>query len=193
MTLIDLIKSNAWLSVKFTLEKLYPDQRMLMDDYETVYAELQTMTLAETNITIDVHWVHDDYDNTDYIDVSGYYINPEERVNTYTNSLSIEFTPWNEWLNMPIDNQSLKIFSELEIIAHCLFEMTFIGFDQDDIQAEMDNIKKIADDYDKMTPEERRKNTYTWEEVKERLSINFDENDLDHDQDDAENSDDKND
>ena len=193
MTLIDLIKSNAWLSVKFTLEKLYPDQRMLMDDYETVYAELQTMTLAETNITIDVHWVHDDYDNTDYIDVSGYYINPEERVNTYTNSLSIEFTPWNEWLNMPIDNQSLKIFSELEIIAHCLFEMTFIGFDQDDIQAEMDNIKKIADDYDKMTPEERRKNTYTWEEVKERLSINFDENDLDHDQDDVENSDDKND
>ena len=47
--------------------------------------------------------------------------------------------------------------------------MTYAGFEQEDIQAEMDRIKKIADDYDKMTPEEKEKNTYSWDEVKERF------------------------
>jgi hypothetical protein len=34
MTLADIIKSNSWLSVKLTLEKLFPDQNEFWDDYE---------------------------------------------------------------------------------------------------------------------------------------------------------------
>lgn len=169
MTLAELIKSHSWPSVKLTLEKMFPDQDDLWDDYEKVFYALQTMRLHESNVTIDVHWVHDDYDNTDYVDVSGYYTNPADRNDQHTNSLAIEFTPWQEWLGMPIDSESLEKFSGLEIIAYCLNEMTYAGFEQEDIQAEMDRIKKIADDYDKMTPEEKKKNTYSWDEVKERF------------------------
>jgi len=175
--LIDIIKSNAWLSVKLTLEKLYPDQSECWDDYEKVFHQLQTMQPKESNTTIEVTWVRDDFDNTDYVNVSGYYTNPDERTNELTNSLALEFTLWEEWLGMPIDKKSLETFSELELIAHCLNEMTFAGFEQEDIQAEMDSINKIADDYDKMTPEEQKKNTYTWEEVKEKLGINFENDD----------------
>jgi hypothetical protein len=177
MILFDLIKSNAWLSVKHTLEKLYPDQSECWVDYEKVFHQLQFMQPKESNTTIEVTWVHDDFDNSDYVDVSGYYTNPAYRTDKHTNSLALEFTRWEEWLGMPIDKESLETFSELELIAHCLNEMTFAGFEQEKIQAEMDRINKIADDYDKMTPEERKKNTYTWEEVKERYGINFENDD----------------
>lgn len=171
MTLSEIIKSNAWLSVKLTLERLFPDQHELLDDYEKVFYELRTMQPAESNVTIDVHWVHDDYDDTDYVDVSGYYTNPADRTDEYSNSLAIEFTTWQEWLGMPVDQKSLKEFSELELIAYCLDELTYAGFEQDEIQAEMNRIKKIADDFNKLSPEKKAKNTYTWEEVKKKFGI----------------------
>lgn len=185
MTFAEIIKSQSWLSIKLTLEKLFPDQSEFWDDYEKVFYELQTMTAKESNVTIDVSWVHDDYDNTDYVDVSGYYTNPADRTNEYTNSLAIEFTPWQEWLGMPIDENTLKTFNEFEIIAYCLNEMTYAGFEQEEVQAEMDKLKQIADDYEKMTPEEKKKNTYTWDEVKERFKKKDEE--IDNDDNDEQN------
>ena len=73
---------------------------------------------------------------------------------------------------MPIDEKSLEEFSELELIAYCLDEITFIGFEQEDIQAEMDKLKKISDEYSKLTPEEKAKRTYTIDEVKDMISDN---------------------
>lgn len=35
---------------------------------------------------------------------------------------------------MTISKESLDYFSELEIIVHCLYEMTFMGFSDEDIQ-----------------------------------------------------------
>lgn len=169
MTFVEIIKSQSWLSVKLTLKKLFPDQSEYWDDYEKVFYELQTTPSKESNVTIDISWVHDDYDNTNYVDISGYYTNPVNRTNEYSNSLAIEFVPWQEWLGMPIDENTLKTFNKLEIIAYCLNEMTYAGFEQEDVQAEMDKLKQIADDYEKMTPEEKEKNTYTWDEVKERF------------------------
>lgn len=80
-------------------------------------------------------------DNAEYVNVSGRYNNPEDNTNGHTNSLAIEFTAWNEWQGMDIDKKSLQNFSELEIIAHCLYEMTFVGFEEEEIQAEINNIK----------------------------------------------------
>lgn len=168
-TFVQLIKSHSWLSVKLTLERLFPEQDNLMDDYERMFDSLKFISATESNITIDVHWVHDDYDDTDYVDVSGYYTNPEDNTDEYSNSLAIEYTPWQEWLGMTFDTNSLQNFSELEIIAYCLNEMTYAGFEQEEIQAEIDRIKKMADDYKNMTPEEKKQNTYTWDEMQEKF------------------------
>jgi len=176
MTLDQLIKSHSWLSVKLTLESLFPDQNNLMDDYERIFESLRFMEAEETNLTIKVHLVNDDFDDTSYVDVSGYNTSPEDNTDEFSHSLAIEFTPWQEWLGMSVDTDSLHNFSELEIIAHCLNEMTYAGFEQEDIQAEIERIKKMADNYTNMTPEEKRQNTYTWEEIQEKLK-NLDEDD----------------
>ncbi len=169
MTLSEIIKSNSWLSVKLTLEKLFPDQEEFWDDYEKVFNELKVIQPKSSNVTIDIHWVHDDYDDADYVDVSGYYTNPADRTNEYTDSLAIEFVPWEEWLGMPIDETSLKEFNELELIAYCLNEMTYAGFEQEDIQSEINRIKEIKDEYESMTPEEKAKKTYSFDDVNDIL------------------------
>lgn len=170
----ELIKSHSWLSVKMTLEKLFPDEKNYLDGYEEVFNTLKTAEAEVSDVTLNVRWEHDDFDNTDYVHVSGYYTNPDDREDEYSGGLAIEYTPWEEWLGMDIDSESLKNFSELEIIAYSLNEMTYAGFTQEDVQTQMDKLKKIVDDYEKMSPEEKKKNTYTWDEVKERF-FNFDD------------------
>ena len=156
------------------LSKLHPDQEEFMDDYQHVFSQLQVITSLPSNVTIDVGWVHDSYDNTHYVDVSGYYTNPVDRTNKYTNSLAIEYTPWNEWLGMPIDKDSLRNFSELEIIAHCLIEMTFAGFEQEDIQSEIDRIKDIKEEYNNLTPEEKKQQTISLNDLKAKYDTDSD-------------------
>ena len=88
-------------------------------------------------------------DQLDYLDDYEYVIL------TVFSTLALEFTPWDEWLGMDIDQSSLKDFSSYEIICHCLDEMTFMGFDQEEIKNEMDKIKEAVADYKNMTEEEK--------------------------------------
>jgi len=160
------------------MERLFPDQKELLEDYEKVFNELKVMKLGQGNITIDIHWVNDDYDQTKYVDVTGYYTNPADRTDKFTNSLAIEFVLWEEWLSMPIDSNSLAEFNELEIIAYCLNEMTYAGFEQQDIQAEMNCLKGIKDEYDGLTPEEKAKRTYTLNEMMGKMKKDENKNRL---------------
>jgi hypothetical protein len=169
MTFDQLIKSNTWLSVKITLDRLFPEQNNLLNNYERMFDNLKFIAAEESNLTIDVHWILDDFDDTDYVDVSGYYTNLQDNTDLYSNSLAIEFTPWQEWLGMTLDTDSLQNFTELEIIAYCLHEMTYAGFEQEEIQAEIERIKKIADNYKKMTSEEKKQNTYTWDDMQKKF------------------------
>ena len=124
------------------------------------------MRSVKSNVTINVQWVHDDFDDIDYVDVSGYYTDPADRNDEYSNSLGIEFTPWEEWLTMPIDEKSLKEFSQLELITHCLYEITFVGFDQEEIQEELDKLNEIADDYSNSSPEDKVNRTYSLDDIR---------------------------
>jgi hypothetical protein len=182
MTLSTLIKSNSWLSIQLVLLQLHPDEQEFIEEYEKVFNELRIMQPLTCNITIEVSMVDDDYDNTQYVNVSGYYTNPSERSNEYTNSLAIEFVPWIEWLGMEIDKNSFENYTELEIIAHCLHEMTYAGFEHDEIQAQIDKINQMKVDYESLTPEEKTTRTFTYDELLERFNedINEDEENIEN-------------
>ncbi|TAM48214.1 MAG: hypothetical protein EPN55_00570 [Gammaproteobacteria bacterium] len=70
---------------------------------------------------------------------------------------------------MDIDPQTLRDYTPAQIMAHCLWEMTFHGFEQSEIQAERDEIKRRVEELDSMTEEERRKRLIPWEQVKKDL------------------------
>lgn len=60
---------------------------------------------------------------------------------------------------MTLSSNTLKQFSELEIISHCLYEMTFMGYDEKEIQKQLSIIKTTVEEYKNMTAEERQNNS----------------------------------
>jgi len=151
----DLITNSFWLRVETVFSNIYPDQLDYLDDYEYVFDQLKSLKPKESNITIIVSYEADSFDNEQYVNVSGYDNSKTIPSNDLTESLALEFTPWEEWLGMNIDQASLNDFSSYEIMCHCLHEMTFMGFDQKEIKNELDKIKEAVEDYKNMTEEEK--------------------------------------
>ncbi|TQD38826.1 DUF6557 family protein [Haloflavibacter putidus] len=144
MTLNQLIQTNAWASVAEILVELYPAEKENLDGYALVYEKLKFLNPEECDMYIELKNVTDDFDGEPYVDISGKYKNPKTEEEKF--SMAIEFTPWSQWLGMDICPESIEEFSELEIIAHCLYEMTFAGFEEKDIQEELNNIKETAEE-----------------------------------------------
>lgn len=59
---------------------------------------------------------------------------------------AIEFLDWSEWLDMEIAPETEAMFSDVEIIAHCLWEMTFVGYNRAEIREQFEEIKQAKAD-----------------------------------------------
>jgi len=171
MKLYDIIKSNSWLSVELTLLQLYPDQAKMLDEYRNVFENLKYLEPEDSKMRIEL--TEHDYDPDDdgeietYVDVSGQDDTKDE--NGRTISYAIEFTEWKKWLGMSMAPETLKNFSELEIIAHCLYEMTFIGYDEEEIQEELKSLERTIEELKNLTEGERKEKTISLDEFKRRL------------------------
>lgn len=175
MTLKDLINNHHFLSIASELTRLYPAEQAQIDDYGDVFHQLRLMPAEPSDITVRLTTIKDE-DET-YVDVDGYYTDGRVDEQSGNDALALDFTPWKKWLGMKIDHRSHDDFTELEIIAHCLYEMTFISFDEGEIQADLDNLKRTVDEYEKMSPEERKANTTSLEDFLKELDENGDEED----------------
>lgn len=169
MRLKELIDTNNWLSVSMTLTSLYPDQEEGLEAYKKVFGFLQDMTPTDSDIEIVLTQCYDDETNEEsYVDVSGRKQNNDDF--QLTESLAIEFVPWTRWLGMTVSSDTSKQFSELEIISYCLYEMTFVGYDEKEIQRQFSIIKSTVDEYKNMTAEERQKNSKPLDDFLQELN-----------------------
>jgi len=168
----NLIDSNNWLSVKLILLELYPDQETMLSEYENVFQLLKLSQPVDSDMSIALTERKDDFEDENepstYIDVSG--IKKQKEENPIADSYALEFVEWKEWLGMDFVPATLANFTELEIIAHCLYEMTFISFDENEIKQQLETLDKQVEEYKNMSEEERNQRTMTLEELKEKLN-----------------------
>jgi hypothetical protein len=124
MTLKQIIKDYIWLNIKPKMLELYPDEEENgnLALYEEVLEKLRFMAPVSSDIMLNITWQQDDFDDEKYVDVSGNDLNPDTTLPIITDACAIEFTPWNKWLGMEITENTLKDFSELEILCHSLYE-----------------------------------------------------------------------
>lgn len=172
-----LIKSHHWLSVEMTLLSLYPEQKESIDGYRTVFDRLQIIEPAidEMLIVLSEHPCDIDDQNdsaTTYVDVSDRKLIPEP--DSLTDSHALEFVKWENWLGMDLAPETVENFNELEIIAHCLYEMTFYGYDQDEIQGQLSSLKSMMEDFQNLPEEERSQETISLEDFLKELDENSD-------------------
>ena len=70
---------------------------------------------------------------------------------------------------MKLSPETLENFNELEIISHCLYEMTFCGYEQEEIQEQLQSIKKSVEDYKNLSDEEKKLKTFSLDELKDKI------------------------
>jgi len=172
MKLNDIIKSYNWLSIELTLLRLYPDQETMVDDYRNVFEKLKFLEPEEYDMSIVLtEYDSDSDDESDartYVDVSGR--KKEKDPNTMSDSYAIEFVEWEKWLGMDLAPETTKRFSDLEIIAHCIYEMTFMSYNEEEIKEQFDKINDRVEEYKNLTKDEKEENIITLDELKRRLN-----------------------
>lgn len=104
-----------------------------VESYYQVFRRLQQMNGVKSAYQI-------------YIDgngnVSGYKIDEHGKEHFY----DLDYLPWRYWLGMEIHFDTLLRYNDFEIIAHCLWEMTWISFEEEEI--EMERMRQLIEDLD---------------------------------------------
>ena len=130
MTFEQLLKTNNWQSISSMFLKIYPKAESEIDGYKNVFHKLVRMSPERTDMSIVIAKIMDD--DKEFIEVCGLHNNPKRQDEKYLQG--IEYVPWRKWLGMDICKESMDSYSNEEIIVRCLYEMTFLGFNDDEFQ-----------------------------------------------------------
>ena len=127
ISLYDLLKEVNFESVFKVLCQWYDDQERNKEGYLNVFNTLLSMTPLKHNLSdlfINIESINED--GEEWLYVNG--------VNIYNkHHYGIEFESWNKWISMFITQKSLDIFPKEDIVAGCLYEMTFHGFNENTV------------------------------------------------------------
>jgi len=172
MGLKELLLSTDWDEVKQSLLRSYPDSRRTIDKLQRVFERLLSLEGGETKTRLCFAEVMREGINEEpYIEVFGkdgtlnrdlpdfpYFSETARR--DFANleaSFALELVPWEEWLGMELDPSTSQEYSASDLIAHCLWEMTFFGFDQATIEAQRKEINRRAKELESMSEEDKEK------------------------------------
>jgi len=156
VTFKELLQQVKYENVEKVILKFYPDEKNNVEagGYREVFEELLDLKpkFREKKWYIVIRKIIDE--DGFYYDVSGKPANEEQLY-------GLEYTPWEEWLGFYIDSKNIPSdFTKEDIVAHCLWEMTWCGFSQDEIQK---RIKEIEREIERIESGEEK--TYTLEEI----------------------------
>jgi hypothetical protein len=146
MILKGLQEKCDWDSVSAKLTELYPDQADNLPNYYQAWLEMRSLTPVPSSMMITIGERHDEQTGKSTYSVSG--IEAATGKGSVVRTLegfrelpySLGMTKWVEWLGMKIEPRTLSRYSELEIVAHCLFEMTVYGWSQGDVSDSHDEL-----------------------------------------------------
>lgn len=184
MKLAEVIEKASWAETKACLLWNYSDVEKSMAGSEKVFHELRKLQPTSTSMRIFIRKTfREGLDEEAFTEVVGKngtlnkesedfkYFNKSED-SDYANSeveYALDFHPWEEWLGMEIDTGTHQKYTYPEILAHCLWEMTFMGFDQDAIREEKQGLERRVDELKNVTAKERNEKLIPLEEMKKRF------------------------
>lgn len=137
----ELLRRVNFDVVMSRMTKWFPGQEKNRDGYEKVFNRLRTITPGKkhnlNDLFINVDIVEEDGDK--FLDVCGVEtFNPKSQ-----KRYGIEFLPWKDWVGMFITQRTLDILPNEEIVAACLYEMTFFGYEEKDVMDEKTKLENV--------------------------------------------------
>jgi len=185
-----LIDDTTWEQIEEALIRIYNVTPHNMEGYMSVVQKLSNMTPKESDVRIFITWVPpdpkwDDKDDIGYWDIHGrdgtlhkdtdgakLFPNASEEWLNSEVTWALEFSEWCEFLGMSIDPETANNIelSKADIVAHVLWEMTFCGYDEEEIQGKADELKEKVEEVKNMSEEELKENCYNnMEEFEEKM------------------------
>jgi len=158
-TVKQLLENYNFDAVWAEIVKWHPEEELLNEDgYRRVLSELKDMTPENTDVAYAVIEKQDrrkEYEDSPeilatigeeetaryWIDVSGLHLGDDTH-------WAIEFMPWAQWLNLVVKADKLELTGD-QLLAHIVWEMTFFGFEQEDVvekKADLDLAVRELDD-----------------------------------------------
>lgn len=133
-TLGELVHALEWRDVETDFQRLYPGEPDWLVQHARVFSALRALRPRLSEMEIVIAEVEDERGET-WIDVSG---------RSGDELVAIEFVDWAEWLGMVVDQTTARRYTPGEIVSHCIWEMSFFGFDEDTIQEKWSEIEALA-------------------------------------------------
>lgn len=94
-------------------------------------------------VTVDDTYYDDnkieDWKDFPYYTVDGYSPNDDM-------DYGLSLTPWGEWLGMEIDKEAIDTLTKEEILVHAMWEMTFNGYEEDEVLAYGNRLSEMVFD-----------------------------------------------
>lgn len=136
----DIVQACTFGNVKKSLLTLYPDQKRNITGYRYVFETLRRMRYRKDKEEITIRIEKVGRGKNRYFDVSGISAEGDHQ------SYALEYTSWAKWLGYEVERATLKRMTGEEIVAHCLWEMTFLGFTQNKIRRRLAALKNQVKD-----------------------------------------------
>lgn len=141
LRLKDIFDTVDFDDVWDAIVETYPDQEDAYEDYTDMFGQLFELEPSENpnNMLIRIEYCCEDNKGEPeyFYDVLGMQAG---RIEQY----ALELVPWEDWLGFGLTLDTVESFSDPEIAAHCLYEMSFLSFDQDEIANIYDELVRRA-------------------------------------------------
>lgn len=122
MTLKQLVSRVNWPDVAATLKRVYGYDDTDAESTQVAFAQLRSIEPEPNSMVIHVEQL--DCTDEDGTGVTVYGTN-----GTVDTLWALEGVEWRKWLGMEVEAPHT---SEAETAAHCLYEMTWLGYNEDD-------------------------------------------------------------
>ena len=144
----DLLREVDFDNVYKRLVKWFPDQTDRLEQFRSVYEDLIERKPGIHHLDdffIEVTEWKDGSCST--LDISGKKPNGKIRY-------GIEFYPWDDWVSMFITQDTLDKLSKEDIVAGCLYEMTYFGWTDEMV---MERKRRMTMEFKEMKEEQKDK------------------------------------
>ncbi len=139
MKLIDLINSSDWNQIKDRLVELYPDQAKNIDGYYNVFTKSKDVKPKSSKLSIHLQNIVEE--DLEYVHVNGVFTNPDD-IKDGIDSMSLIICRWDEWVGMEITESALQNFTLTDCLCHILWEMSWVGYEEDSAAKFEKNLNK---------------------------------------------------
>lgn len=157
--IIDYVQETPWNEVAQAMTKDYDwltERDYFYDKYGKIYEGFKTTKLIDSNKFIYLELVKEDEE-----DEESWFTDISMSVDGVTDSrIGIDFVEWGECLSLQVNPIILDTYTVSEVLGHFLFEITFYGATNEEVQAKY---KKICDDVDAIRSGEME--TTPWEDL----------------------------